>query len=98
MKISFHTHTVHIMAGGKSHGTLTRWSLPGDKPEVWTVAFIDPDGVVSDDDKRHGLSAAFASRHDAEMWALPHAIRLAEAAEHQRVRADGMALAELALT
>lgn len=96
-KITFFTHVVHIMAGGKSYGTLTRYSLPGDRPEGWTVAFTDPDGVLSADVKRDGLSRSFESRAEAETWALPHAIALVEHAQDRSAMQDGIDLAELAL-
>lgn len=96
-RISFHTHVVHIISGGKSLGTLTRYSLPGDKPETWTVALDDPDGVLPQAVRGEGLSTAFPSRHDAECWALPHALVLAEHAQDKARFADQRALAELAL-
>lgn len=97
-KISFFTHVVHIMAGGRSFGTITRYSLPGDRPEVWQVAFNDPDGVLSDEVKREGLSTPFASRTEAEVWATPHAIALVERWQAKAAEFDATALAELALT
>lgn len=92
MKITFYSTVVHVMANGRSHGTLTRFSLPGDKPEAWSVELRDPDGVL-DGDVRHSCS----SRADAEAWAYPRAARLAEHAEDKLFAACTLDLADVAL-
>ena len=92
-EVVFFETTVHIMAGGRAYGTLTRFSLPGDDPEAWDVQLHDADGILDVVEQRQG----FTSRADAEAWALPLAQRLREHYDAKQRRETLRDLADLAL-
>lgn len=65
-EVVFFNRVVNIMVGGKSFGTLTQLSLPGDTPEVWNVDAAPPGSSAAD---LHYTRQIVGTRAEAEEWA-----------------------------
>ena len=63
--VVFFNRLVTVMVGGKSFGTMTQMSLPGDEPEVWQIDLCAPNSSASD---RHIVRQHIGSRAEAEEW------------------------------
>lgn len=64
-EVVFFSRIVNVMIGGKSFGTMTQMSLPGDEPEVWQIDLAAPNTTPSD---RHIVRQHIGTRAEAEDW------------------------------